>query len=61
MEKTLNISLERVFYMYLCLNVIISNAFLANYDIPSFTLVYRLRLTFNYLSVTSDFKYGSDG
>ena len=42
MKKTLNISLERVFYMYLCLNVIISSAFLANYDIPSFTLVYLL-------------------
>jgi hypothetical protein len=40
MKKTLNISLERVFNMCLCLNVIISNAFLANYDIPSFTLVY---------------------
>ena len=40
MQNTLNISLERVFYMHLCLNVIISYAFLANYDIPSFTLVY---------------------
>ena len=40
MKKTLNISLERVLYIYLCLNVIISYAFLANYDIPSFTLVY---------------------
>ena len=42
MKNTLNISLERVLYMYLCLNVIISYAFLANYDIPSFTLVYLL-------------------
>jgi hypothetical protein len=40
MKNTLNISLERVFYIYLCLNVIISNAFLANYDIPSITIVY---------------------
>ena len=51
MKKKLNISLERVFYMYLCLNVIISNAFLANYDIPSFTLVYLFSLFFIYLFV----------
>jgi hypothetical protein len=51
MKKILNISLERVFYMYLCLNVIISNAFLANYDIPSFTLVYLFSLFFIHLFV----------